>query len=526
MKGLVGKFATVGGATLASRLLGFARDALIGRALGTGPFAEAFVVAFALPNLFRRIFAEGAFNTAFVPLFAKKLEGEERSVSLIFAEQVISVLVPVLMVLSLFAIVAMPAVIFITNPFWLWQGGEFVEAPLKFDIAVIYGRIMFSYLFCMSLVAMLSGVLNSLRRYFIAAIGPVLLNVILVSLVAAAIHLQIDQYGTGLWLSWGVFAAGFAQLAFLVWGTRREGYSIMPKKPVMNDDIRRLLKLMGPAVLTGGVLQINLVIGQIIASAQDGARALLYYADRLNQLPLGLIGIAIGIVLLPELSRALKAGDMDEASHLQNRSLEFALGLTLPAAVGFTVMPVALVSIVFEGGAFTRDSTYLVAYALAGFATGLPAYVLIKVFQPAFFAREDMRTPFRFSAVMVVVNIIGSIALFPFFGHVGIALATSISAWVNLALLVATLYSNGDFRPSAVTLKRVALIVLCSSVMGVIVLALKTWFADTVFSSHFVERLVATGAIIAAGAALYFALIFATGAIDRAQIMRMVGRRV
>ncbi len=526
MKGLIGKFATVGGATLASRLLGFARDALIGRALGTGPYAEAFVVAFALPNLFRRIFAEGAFNTAFVPLFAKRLEGEEQSVSRVFAEQVVSILVPILILLSLIAIVAMPAVIFVTNPFWLFVDGEFVEeAPLKFDIAVIYGRVMFPYLFCMSLVAMLSGILNSLRQYFLAAIVPVLLNVILVSVVAAAIFLEADQYSTGLWLSWGVFVAGFVQLLLLVWGTRREGYRIWPRRPVVNDDIRHLLKLMGPAVLTGGVLQINLVIGQIIASAQDGARALLYYADRLNQLPLGLIGIAVGIVLLPELSRALKASDADEAMRLQNRSLEFALGLTLPATVGFAVMPVALVSIVFEGGVFTRESSFLVAYALAAFAVGLPAFVLIKVFQPAFFAREDMRTPFRFSVIMVVANVLGSIALFPFLGHVGIALATSISAWVNLVLLITTLYRRGDFQPAPSTMRRVALIVASSLLMGVAVWVMKLWLSEAVFSAVFMDRVAATGIIIVSGAMLYFALIVATGGIDRADIMRIVKRR-
>lgn len=525
MSGLIGKFATVGGATLASRLLGFARDALIGRALGTGPVAEAFVVAFALPNLFRRIFAEGAFNTAFVPLFAKKLEGEERSASRLFAEQVVSVLVPVLLILTALAIVAMPVVIFLTNPFWLWQGGAFVEAPLKYDLAVIYGRIMFPYLFCMSLVAMLSGILNSLRHYFLAAIVPVLLNVILVGTVLAALFAGIDQYGTGLWLSWGVFAAGFAQLLLLVWGTRREGYAILPRRPKMSPDIGRLLRLMGPAVLTGGVLQINLVIGQIIASAQDGARALLYYADRLNQLPLGLIGIAVGVVLLPELSRALKARDGAEAARLQNRSLEFALGLTLPAAVGFAVMPVALVAIVFEGGAFGRDSTLLTAYALAAYATGLPAFVLIKVFQPAFFAREDMRTPFRFSVVMVAVNIAGSIALFPFIGHVGIALATSLSAWTNLILLVTRLYRTGEFRPSARTWRRILLIIASSVAMGVAVYGAQWALSDFVFSTDIRERLIATATIIGGGALLYFILIFATGGVDRSLILRLIQRQ-
>ncbi|MDD9910138.1 MAG: murein biosynthesis integral membrane protein MurJ [Ahrensia sp.] len=524
MKGLFAKFATVGGATMASRLLGFVRDALIGRALGTGPFAEAFVVAFALPNLFRRIFAEGAFNTAFVPLFAKKLEGEDISLSRVFAEQVVSVLVPVLIVLSALAIVAMPVIIFLTNPFWLFVDGTFVEAPPKFDYAVVYGRIMFPYLFCMSLVAMLSGVLNSLRRYFIAAFVPVLLNIILVATVATALFLGIDQYSTGLWLSWGVFVAGFVQLLLLVWATRREGYAIWPKRPVFNEDIRKLLRLMGPAVLTGGVIQINLVVGQIIASAQDGARALLYYADRLNQLPLGLIGIAVGIVLLPELSRALKAERVEEAANLQDRSLEFAFGLTLPAAVAFITMPVALVSIVFEGGAFTRGSSITVAHALAAFASGLPAYVLIKVFQPAFFAREDMRTPFRFSVVMVVVNVVGSIILFPLLGHIGIALATSLSAWVNLGLLVFTLNRRGEFQPSRETKRRLVIITVSSAAMGAAILVLQNWLSASVFSFDIFERLVAVGAIVAVAAGLYAILVLATGAVDRRQLLAMMRR--
>ncbi|MEL6752167.1 MAG: lipid II flippase MurJ, partial [Pseudomonadota bacterium] len=262
--GLIGKFATVGGATLASRLLGFARDALIGRALGTSDAAEAFVAAFALPNLFRRIFAEGAFNTAFVPLFAKKLEGEDESAARIFAQQVVSILVPVLLVLSLVLIIAMPLVMAGLNPFWVSGEGE---PPLKYGLSVVYGRIMFPYLFCMSLVAMLSGILNALRHYFVAAIVPVLLNVILVAVVATALLMGADQGATGLALSWGVFAAGFAQLLFLVAATRREGFRLWPGRPRLTVDNRRLLKLMGPAVLTGGVLQINLVIGQIIASA-------------------------------------------------------------------------------------------------------------------------------------------------------------------------------------------------------------------------------------------------------------------
>ncbi len=275
--GLLGKFATVGGATMASRVLGFAREALVGAALGAGPVADAFYTALALPNLFRRIFAEGAFNTAFVPLFAKELEAGGLASARTFAAQVVSVLVPVLLVLTILCMVAMPAIVWLNAP-------GFADTPDKFDITVTMARIMFPYLFCLSLVAMLSGVLNAMRRYMLAALAPVLLNVIMVAVLVFALQAGIDNTTTGIWLAWGVFAAGFAQLALLVWGTRRAQFAVLPGRPKLTPPVRRMLRLMGPAVLTGGVLQINLFIGQIIASFQDGARALLNYADRINQL--------------------------------------------------------------------------------------------------------------------------------------------------------------------------------------------------------------------------------------------------
>ena len=363
-------------------------------------------------------------------------------------------LVPVLLVLTLLCMVAMPAIVWLNAP-------GFADTPDKFDITVTMARIMFPYLFCLSLVAMLSGVLNAMRRYMLAALAPVLLNVIMVGVLVFALRAGIDNTTTGIWLAWGVFASGFAQLALLVWGTRREQFAVLPRRPRLTPPVKRMLRLMGPAVLTGGVLQINLFIGQIIASFQDGARALLNYADRINQLPLGVIGIAIGVVLLPELSRALKADEGKTAARLQNKSLEFALALTLPAAVALVVVPETLIALLYERGEFTAETTRLAAWALAGYAAGLPAYVAIKVFQPVFFARLDTRTPFNFSVVMVVVNIAVSLALFPLLkpyglGHFGIAVATALSAWVNLALLAFTAWNRGQFRPDAATLQRIA----------------------------------------------------------------------
>jgi len=514
---LINKFATVGGATLASRVMGFARDMLIAATLGAGPVADVFVAAFGFPNLFRRTFAEGAFNLAFIPLFAKKIEADGEKSARQFAEEILAMLVAILLLFTALAMLAMPYLVpTIIAPRF--------DDPNKIDLTIIMTRIMFPYLFCLSLVAMLSGIMNSMRLYFLAAIVPVLLNVILVAVLLIAIWLDADERSTGIYLAWGVFVSGFAQLALLLFGTRRAGFPLRLKRPKMTPQVKRLLVLMGPAVLTGGVLQINIQIGRIIASAQDGAMALLNYADRINQLPLGIIGIAIGVVLLPELSRALKTGDQTEVSKLQNRSLEFALMLTLPAAVGFVVIPDELVGLLYERGAFTAETTALTAAALAAYASGLPAYVLIKVFQPAYFAREDMRTPFYFSIVMMITNVGISLWLFPTLGHVGIAIATSLSAWINFVLLAATLWFRGQYRPHKTTLSRVMMIVIASAIMGGVL-----YFAQQTVSSNGLEggllsRAIVVFGLIALSSAIYFAIIIGSGVITRQELKGLTRR--
>ncbi|MEL6948362.1 MAG: lipid II flippase MurJ, partial [Pseudomonadota bacterium] len=317
--------------------------------------------------------------------------------------------------------------------------------------------------------------------------------------------------------------SGFAQLGLLVWGVWRVGLGFRFALPKLTPQVKALLVLMGPTLLTGGVLQINLLIGTIIATAQDGANALLNFADRLNQLPLGVIGIAVGVVLLPELSRALQAKNHAEAERLQNRSLEFALAFSLPAAVGFIVMPEELIRLVYERGAFDETATEQTAAALMAFATGLPAYVLMKVFQPAFFAREDMRTPFWFSCIMVAVNVGLSLALFPTLGHVGIAVATSVSAWVNLALLAATQWRRGDFRPDGQTLRRVGLLVVSSLLMGGAIVVLR-WAFDPVLNSGSIGLFIAVPTMVGLGAAVHFGVALVTGALDRSLVNRLLRR--
>ena len=516
---LVKKFATVGGATGASRVFGFVREALIAAALGAGPITDAFYAAFRFPNLFRRLFAEGAFNTAFIPLFAKELEGGGAHAARRFAEDVLSVLIVVLIGLSALAVIFMP---FLVNTI---VAPGFSDTPDKFDLTVLLTRIMFPYLFCMSLVAMLSGILNSMRRYFLAAFVPVLLSLFMVAALVTAMALDVDGRTTGIWLSWSVFGSGVAQLGLLIWGIRREGFTLSLRMPRLTPDVKKLMVLMAPAMLTGGITQINLFVGQIIASAQDGAISLLNFADRINQLPLGVIGIAIGVVLLPELSRSLKAGDFKDAEHLQNRSLEFALGLTLPAAVGLVLFAGPIVGLLYERGAFTPEMTAMTAAALAAFASGLPAYVLIKVFSPAYFARLDMKSPMWFSLVSVVVNISGSLLLFPFFGHIGIAAATAISGWINFALLAGVLWHRGDFRPSAETMRRIAMIVLASIAMGATVFGMHLALDSLLTSTSTLIRLLGVVLVIGVAAIIYFAIVIASGAVDRNQLLSVLRRR-
>jgi putative peptidoglycan lipid II flippase len=344
-------FATVGGLTMASRILGFVRDILIAAALGTGIVADAFFVAFRFPNLFRRLFGEGAFNAAFVPLFAKKLEGEGQPAAVSFAEEAMAGLLFVLLVVTAIAEIAMPWIMLVLAP-------GFVADHDKYDLAVTLTQIAFPYLTCMCIVALLSGVLNSLRRFTAAAAAPILLNVVLIAAITYAIWSGYARSPAAGWvLAVGVTIAGFVQLAALWIAVKRAGLSLKLRRPRWTPDMQRLVQLGVPGLLAGGITQINIVVGTIIASLQAGAVSYLYYADRLYQLPLGIVGVAIGVVLLPELARKLRAGDKVAAMDSQNRSLEFALLLTLPAAVALTVAAQPIISVLFERGAFGPTDT-------------------------------------------------------------------------------------------------------------------------------------------------------------------------
>ena len=515
---LIKKFASVGGATMASRVLGFVREAMIAAFLGAGPVADAFYAAFRFPNLFRRLFAEGAFNSAFVPLFAKELEAGGKGAAREFAEQILSVLILVLLILSALALVFMPMLVgTIIAP-------KFAQDPEKFELTVLLTRIMFPYLMAMSLVAMFSGILNAFRRYFLAALAPVVLNIVFVSTLAFSGFMGYSDQGIGKAMAWGVFASGLLQLTLLIYGIRKEGFPLSFRMPKVSPSVKRLLVLAIPTAIAGGITQINLLVGQIIASAQAGGIAVMNYADRLMQLPLGIIGISIGVVLLPELTRALAAKNSEDAAHLQNRSLEFGLGLTIPAAVGLFMLKLPLVVLLYERGAFDRETAELTANVLAGFAIGLPSFVLIKIFQPSFYAREDMKTPMYFSGVNAILNIILSLMLFPLYGILGLAIATSIAGWVNAILLWAALYFGNHFRIAVKTLQNIMLICMASLIMAGILYVGDAWLGNLLTDIGLLSRIGLIAGLIAVSAISYFAIVLATDAIPKEQMKRMMKR--
>lgn len=519
-------FATVGGLTMLSRVFGFLRDILIAALLGSGAVADAFFVAFRFPNLFRRLFGEGAFNAAFVPLFAKRLEGDGREAARAFAEEAMAGLVFILLILTIIAELTMPFLMYGLAP-------GFDATPEKFDLAILLTRITMPYLLCMSLVAMMSGVLNSFGKFVESSSVSIVLNVTMMTATLLAMWLGYkNDPMAGVIQAWGVFAAGILQLALLMDGLRRNDIWLKLRWPRMTEGMRRLIRLGIPGIVAGGVTQINIVIGTVIASLQNGAVSYLYYADRVYELPLAIVGIAVGVVLLPDVSRHLRAENHTAVMDSQNRSLEFSMLLTLPAAVALAIVPAPIVSGLFERGAFTAADTPATAYALGIFALGLPGFVLIKVFSPAYFAREDTKTPMIYATISLVANTLGSIALFFLFRsmglmpHLGIAVATTLGGWLNAGLLFATLVRRGHFVADVRLREKMPRIVLASALMGVALWFLDGWLSDRFAAgASQIERIVALAVLVAAGLAVYGIAVFATGALDRRQLRSFLQRR-
>ncbi len=447
---------TVGGWTLLSRLLGFVRDVLIASYIGPGAVMDAFVAAFRLPNMFRRFFAEGAFNAAFVPMFSKRLEAGDNPLG--FAALACSGLSLVLLVLTGLCMVFMPALV--------WATAEGFVGDARFDLTVDFGRIVFPYIFFISLAALFSGMLNAAGHFAAAAAAPVLLNVFLIGTMSFA---ALTGGAVAQALVWTIPVAGVAQLALVWHASRRAGLHLPLVRPRWTPEMAQLVRIAVPAALAGGVVQINLVVGQLVASNTEKAVSWLYSADRLYQLPLGVVGIAVGIVLLPDLSRRLKAQDDVGARMALSRAGEIALALTIPCAVALIVIPVQLVSVLFERGAFGADDSAATALAVAIYGLGLPAFVLQKILQPVFFAREDTRSPFRYAVWAMVVNAVLAVGLAMVIGWIAAAIATTIAAWIMVVQLAAGARQFGEVaRFDAQFQRRLWRICLASVLMGAV----------------------------------------------------------
>ncbi len=499
---LLRSIATVGGFTMISRILGFVRDILVAAILGAGPIADAFFVAFKLPNLFRRLFAEGAFSAAFVPMFAGLLEGDGREAARVFAEQALSVLLWTLLLMVAVMEMAMPLAMVVFAP-------GFVERPETFDLAVLFARITFPYLLFISLVSLMAGVLNSLGRFAAAAATPILLNVCLIGAILGLAPLTATP---GHALAWGVAAGGVVQFLWLLGHCGRAGVRLRLPRPRLTEPVRRLIRRILPVAVGAGIYQINLVVDTIIASLLPaGSISYLFYADRVNQLPLGVVGVAVGTALLPTLSRQVRAGDAAAALHSQNRALEFAFLLTLPAAAALVVIAGPVITVLFERGAFGPDQADATAAALAVYALGLPAYVLVKALSPGFFAREDTVTPVKAAAVALVANVVLNLILMGPFKHVGIAMATAASAWLNAAILAVVLRRRGalvlDDRLRSRLPRTVAASLGMAVVLGAIMMGLEAPLAAAPW-----QRVAALAALVAAGLVAFAGLAHVLGA--------------
>lgn len=512
---LLRSIATIGGLTAVSRVFGFVRDTLLAAFLGTGPVADAFFVALRLPNLFRSLFAEGAFSAAFVPIFVDTVQKDGRQAAVAFAENTMAVLTTALLLFVLVFELVMPwAMIFLAPGF---------QGTPAFDLVVDFSRITFPYLLFISLVALQGGVLNAFGYFAAPAATPILLNLCLITAVLGPGPLA-PTLGHG--LAWGVLVAGIVQFLWLIGSCGRAGIWLHLPRPRLTPRVRTLLRRAVPVAIGAGIYQVNIVTGTVLASLlPTGSVSYLFYADRLNQLPYGIIGAAVSTALLPLLSRQVRSGDGSEALASQNRALEFVFFLNLPAATGLIMLAEPLIGVLFGRGAFDQTAVTQTAAALAGYAVGLPAFMLIKALTPGYYAREDTRTPVKIAAVSVVLNIaLGALLMIPF-KHVGIALATSIASWLNAGLLAVILYRRGFLVPDGRLRRRLPRMVLATALMAAALFFAHGDLARAWLAGPFVQQVVALASLIAIGLATFGLAALVLGAAGLQDLRTLLSRR-
>jgi putative peptidoglycan lipid II flippase len=513
---LIRSIVTVSSFTLVSRVLGFCRDILIASFLGAGSLADVFFVSFKIPNLFRRLFAEGALNSAFVPQFAGILEKEGKVKAQAFAEEALSILLWSILIFIICFQILMPYLMIGFAP-------GFMDDTEKFNLAVLLTRITFPYLLFISLVSLMSGVLNSLGKFAAAASTPILLNICLISsIIIFSKYTQTTAHA----LAWGVSCAGVIQFIWLLFSCCQSGFRLYLIKPRLTNNIKKMIRRIIPAAVGGGVYQISLLVDTILASLlPSGSISFLFFADRVNQLPLGVIGIAAGTALLPLMSRQLRVGDYQGALDSQNRVIEFSLFLTLPATFALLILAQPIVSVLFERGEFDTSSVQATAGALAIYAIGLPAYVIVKALVPGFFAREDTRTPVKIAICALFINIILNLILMGPFLHLGIAFATAISAWCNALALAFILKRRGYFILDTRNRTRLPRILGASALMAGIIF-FSAMFLNNFLVNETLIKIVTVVILIVGGLIIYCLLAVFLGAVKLEEFRKAIRREV
>ncbi len=464
---LIKSTTTFGFFTIISRILGYARDILIAIFLGTSLFADAFFVAFRLPNTFRRLFAEGTFNAAFIPSYAGELaQNKEQADN--FARNVFNLLFIILLFFVLLAEIFMPQLIYLIAP-------GFYKDPEKLSIAVDLSRITFPFLFFICLASFFGAILNSYNKFAAAAASPIILNILLIGSLFFSQWVNISDV---IILSYAVSFAGFLQLIVLFFFVRRNFKPILSIKIKIDKQIKLFFQKLLPSIFSSGVTQINILVGTIIASFQAGAVSYLYYADRVYQMNLAIAGIAVGTVMLPELSKHVKNNNSEEIANLQNRALELSLFLSVPAAVALVLASEQIITSLFGYGSFNNQSVINTAVALTFFGFGVPAFSILKIFSNYFFARNDTKTPFYLSLMSVILNILISVSFFNKLGFVIIPIATSISSWINVFFHFYFIRKRNLYNFDKIFIYKLPRMILSVVVMGIILYLLLGLFAD------------------------------------------------
>ena len=508
---------TIGSLTLVSRVAGMAREMIFSRVLGANAVTDAWFQAFIIPNVFRRLFAEGAFSAAFVPMFSKRLHGDgglEDAKS--FSAEVLSVFLPVLIALCAIMLIAMPGVI--------WILSEKPVDPDVYPLAVDLARIMFPYVVLVSLVTLFTGMLNSVSRFAPGASFPIILNIVLITVLLVgerwmATGASLEQVAYG--VAWAVLGAGVMQLVWLYIWVRVEGFRPKLLWPKLTPEVKRLCIIALPAAIGGGAYQINTLLQLYFLNQLDsGSVSYMNYADRLNQLPLGIIGIALSTAILPTLSKFVGGDNKEGADRIQSDAIELSMLLTLPAAVALAICAEPFVIMIFQGGRFDMADAGTTGSVLAALVLGLPAYVLVKVLVPNFYARADTKTPV-YAAFASLAFFIGFNIVFLYtYGVVGVAIASVIGAWLNVSILYVVLVARNHYRATWPLVGRILRQLLAAAAMGLALYYTRDLLTPY-YSAGLFERLFALAVLVGCAGVVYFGVAFLVGAIDRSRIAKL-----